>query len=87
MLEFFFSEICGCSIILPFPIITPKNSIVYWNSCILLLLIIIPCSSNFFNAICRCPMCFFLFFLKTSISSIYATMNESLSQNIISIFL
>ena len=47
MLDFFFSEICGYNIILPFPIITPINYIVCWNSCILLLLIIIPCSSNF----------------------------------------
>ena len=47
----FFSEICGCNIILPFPIITPRNSIVCWNSCILLLLIIISSSSNFFDII------------------------------------
>ena len=43
----FFSDICGCSTIFPFPTTTPKNSIVVWKICIVSLLIMITCSSNF----------------------------------------
>ncbi|GJX04762.1 hypothetical protein Tco_0190678 [Tanacetum coccineum] len=78
---------CSFSFIAPSPMTAPKKSIVRTAIFIFVGDKTKPLSSQIFSILSKCLACSFSFFEKTSISSIYTAMNNSVPLKHLSIFL
>nr|GFB03647.1 hypothetical protein [Tanacetum cinerariifolium] len=78
---------CGCNFMVPSPMNAPKKSTVETAIFIFVGDNTRPLSLQIFCILSRCLACSFLFFEKTSISSMYTAMNDSIPLKHLSIFL